>query len=835
MCSLHAPCRLVVLAAVLAVPGALAKAEEAAAPPDFGRDVRPILAEHCWSCHSGDEPQGDLRLNERDSALAVITPGEPDASELVRRIESEDLAERMPPEGEPPLSADAIRTLRAWIAAGAPWATHWAFAPLANVTPPTVADRSWIRGDIDAFVLARLEAEQIAPSPEADRYTLIKRLYYDLVGLPPSVEEVDAFVADAVPDAYERLVDRLLASPHFGERWGRHWLDLAHYADSDGYEKDGARPDAYLFRDWVIAAHNADMPFDQFTIEQIAGDLLPGATARQHLATAFLRQTLTNEEGGVDQEEYRIYAVFDRAETVGTVWLGLTVNCVRCHTHKYDPIKHDEYYQFFAFFNDADEVTRELPVDAEQLDLLEQRLQPLQEALLARYRELAPLAHEWQQTLHRQILDYAQGVEGVVAPEIADKTIAGYLEMYPEKRTYVQREALFRYYVREVAQDAECLTLEQQIAALYKEYSARTMPVRIISEPRMPRSTHVFYRGDFLSPTDAVEPGVPALFAEHAPLDTSGDEPARLRLARWLVSSDNFLTPRVVVNRIWQRLFGAGLVRTPNDFGTRGELPTHPELLDWLARRFQHDLAWSRKALIREIVLSAAYRQASHARPELDERDPLNTLIARQNRFRVEGEIVRDLHLAASGLLTGRIGGPSVFPPMPEDLAKLSYANNFSWKDSEGADRYRRGMYTFFKRTVPHPNLMTFDVPDANVACVQRTISNTPLQALMLLNNTAHHEAAQALGAQLAAQPIGDTERLTRLLRRCIARPPADREVAALARVLDGARQYCAQHPGDAAELLGRAASSGVANDEAAAWTAVARVALNLDEFLTRE
>jgi hypothetical protein len=1037
--------------------GAVARESPSAAnrPIDFAGEIRPILTEKCVSCHGGDEPEAGLRLGERDSALGkgesglvAVVPGKPDESELVRRIQSSDADERMPPEGEKPLTAEEIDKLKRWIAEGASWSVHWAFQPLRDSVPPGVANTGWVRNDIDRFVLAKLEQNKFTPSPEADRYTLIKRLYYDLVGLPPPVEEVDRFVARgsngpgqlATEDGrvgnppYEELVDRLLQSPHFGERWGRHWLDLAHFADSDGYEKDRARPDAHVYRDWVIEAINNDMPFDQFTIEQLAGDLLPGATAQQRIATGFLRQTLTNEEGGVDQEEFRVAACFDRTETVGTVWLGLTIGCVRCHEHKYDPLPHSDFYKLFAFFNNAEEAKSRLPVAGTNLEELEQKLGPLAESLARRYAELAPQALEWETAEHKRILaqpegsaveraleivsvesqadprtvfqingdqvfvqrvipssegqaagsvtsdpalsvdkdvytvtarvpssevtgfklhtlpdkrlpsdgpglapngnfvltgfdvsavsadghaepiplhrakaDYAQKgfapdtvlqndrdgpagwaiadkngqahwiefrtrqplklddgatlrfilpqqhgsqhllghfritllVGGQRGLDLPDESIASALEMYPEKRVADMKQQLFDYYVSHVACDEQALSLQRQIAELYEQYDARLMQVRTITMPRLPRTTHLFHRGDFLSPKEAVEPGVPAIFTSFQPRAERGD---RLDLARWLVSPENFLTPRVAVNHVWQHLFGHGLVRTPRDFGTRGEPPTHPELLDWLALRFQGDLGWSRKELIRLIVTSATYRQSSHFRPELEKQDPLNTLLFRQNRFRVESEIVRDLHLAVAGLLSPKIGGPSVFPPMPEDLAKLSYADNFSWTSSKGPDRYRRGMYTFFKRTIPHPNLMTFDSPDANVACCARTVSNTPLQALTLLNNEAHIEAAQALAKRVIShQPSavseeqGDIAWLTHVVRLCVARPPAEAELSSLARVLAASRAYYTQHEDEAAQMVNLHRPENVPVAEAAAWVGTVRVVLNLDEFVTRE
>jgi mono/diheme cytochrome c family protein len=977
---------------------------------DFERDVRPILAENCLGCHGAGLAAGGLKFTDRDAALAptkqgrpAIIAGEPDASELLRRVRATDPGVRMPM-GKDPLAPAAVDTLRRWISEGVVWARHWAFEPVRKVDPPATRAAATARNDIDRFILAKLEEKKINPSPKAEGYTLIRRLHYDLLGLPPSVEDVDAFINDARPDAYERLVDRLLASPHFGERWGRHWLDLARYADSDGYESDRARPDAYVYRDWVIDAVNRDLPFDRFTTEQLAGDLLPDAALRPKIATAFNRQTLTNEEGGTDQEEFRVAAVLDRTATLGTVWLGLTVGCARCHDHKYDPIPQEDHYKLFAFFNEAEEVPAEVPIGGDMPEL-ELKLAPLQKSLAARYAELAPGLFAWQAEEHRSIMaipstplaeeplevleimsseglgkaekvgsdlllragperdhytvtarakvqeitgfklwvlpddalpgkgpgrgpdgkfvltgfraylacegqadepielhraqaDYTEkGFEAEAALSgkgdksgwsAGDKSgqqhwiqfrtrapvrlgtgrlrivldqqfgegraigrfrlaaltgnerglhlprqdVANGLEMYLEKRIARTRRTLLDYYVAEVVRDERVRALRREMADLIKEHGAKTVEVRTIGTPMMSRNTHVLDRGDFLSPRQEVQPGIPRIFGS---LPTRTGTADRIDLANWLVSRENPLTARVAVNHVWKLLFGTGLVRTLDDFGLRGERPSHPELLDWLAGQYRSELGWSRKALIRLIVTSATYRQASLYRPELADLDPENRLLARQNRFRVESEIVRDLHLAASGLLVRKIGGPSVFPPMPEDLAKLSYANNFTWKNSEGEDRYRRGMYTFFKRTIPHPNLMTFDSPDANVACVARTVSNTPLQALTLLNNESHVEAAQALARRVLAVRSDDAERLGLALRLCVSRPAKKQEIDSLRGVLEVARQYYATHQDEASKLLAQKIPADVPAPEAAAWVAAVRIILNLDEFITRE
>ena len=781
---------------------------------EFARDVKPIFDRACLSCHGPDKQEAGLRLDRSDLAMLggdsgkAILPGKSEQSRLIHYVAATDSDKVMPPEG-PRLSTAEIETLRKWIDRGAVWPKadstspskneHWSYQPLIAYAPPQVIERSWTINPIDQFILAKLESRGLSPSPEADRYTLIRRLSLDLIGLLPTIAEVDAFCSDTNSDAYEKVVDRLLHSPHFGERWGRHWLDMARYADSDGYEKDNPRPDAYLWRDWVIDAINADMPFDQFTIEQIAGDLLPEATQSQRLATAFHRQTLTNTEGGADQEQFRVEACFDRTETTGAVWLGLTVGCARCHSHKYDAISQREYYQLFAFYNNADEQTFVVPKSDDEIRQYE--------------KDLAS---------HQSAVANAQ-----LAVRDAQKDID------PELETTIK-------------------PLTEKLNAIKKNAPAKPeYAVRVIAQrSKELRKTFVLRRGEFLEPfTDSeVNPDGLGTLTRLIPQkpDEMGD---RLDLARWLVSQENPLTPRVTVNHVWRILFGTGLVKTANDFGVRGEPPSYPELLDWLARHFigldadeplprsHPKVAWSRKALIKQIVLSATYRQSSKRRLELFDIDPQNKLLARQNRIRVEGEIVRDISLDAAGLLTHKIGGPSVFPALPPGIAELSYAGNFKWKVSNELDQYRRGMYTFFKRTAPHPNLITFDCPDANLTCVDRSKSNTPLQALVALNNESFTEAAQAFAKRiLESIPTSDVNaNLVLAFRICVARPPHHRDVIVLAELLESSKRWYADHLDEAKALVGKQPANGINVQENAAWIATLRVIMNLDEFITRE
>ncbi len=648
--------------------------------------------------------------------------------------------------------------------------THWSFRPPRKLALPTVKNWRWIRNPVDQFVLARLEREQVTPSSEADRTTLIRRLSLDLTGLPPTPEQVADFIADRDASAYEHLVDRLLASSHFGERWGRHWLDLARYADSDGYQVDRARPFAYVYRNWVIDAVNRDLPYDQFTIEQLAGDLLPNATLSQKIATGFHRNTLMNREDGIDPEEFRCLAKADRVNTTGEVWLGLTVGCAQCHSHKYDPIAQTEYYQLYAFFDQADEVD----IPAPQADEV------------SRYQALK-LSWEGE----RRRIEAEIQAEGQTKPSRVDdlkKALAGL----------------------------------QAAAPTYTESQAQT-----IRQREQPVQTFVHIRGDFHRLGQEVQPGG---LAALPPLHPRGAAPDRLDLARWLVDPANPLTARVEVNRTWQHLFGRGLVATPEDFGARGEAPTHPELLDWLAVQFR-DGGWSRKALIKLIVTSATYRQSSHWRNDLEQRDPQNLWLARQGRFRVESEIVRDLCLSAAGLLNDEIGGPSFRPPTTPDFKALGSAGAFTWVDSAGPERYRRGVYVYSQRTVPYPVAATFDAANPSEACPRREHSDTPLQALTLLNNPVFFECAQGLGQRMASAGGGDARKnIARGFALCFSRPPTKAELDRLARLFEDERRAVEQAPDLPARLMPESATPA-----AAAYVAVAQTMLNLDEFTTRE
>lgn len=750
---------------------------------DFDRDVQPILKTHCLSCH-GSKEKGGLRLDQKAAALAggnsgvVIHPKDSEKSPLIRVVTSKDSETAMPPGDAKKLSEVEVGILRVWIDQGAVWGSeqglkgekksdHWSFQPIRK--PDVPADVN----PIDHFIQSKLRTVHLAPSPEADRRTLIRRLSLDLLGLPPTIEEVENYISDTSPTAYEKLIDRLLASPHYGERWGRHWLDIARYADSDGYEKDTGRPYAWRYRDWVIRALNRDQPFDRFTIEQLAGDLIPNATIEQKTATGFHRNTLTNKEGGVDQEEFRVAAVVDRVNTTGTAWLGLTIGCCQCHDHKYDPISQREYYQFFAFFNSDREVDLDAPLPDEE--------EKLAEASKTAKKEREKL---------KAAIEEAK-VKNLSTSELVKRENA--LKSFEKRQITVSK--------------------------------VQTLAMGKI------RPSHVLIRGDFLRKGIEVQPGTPATLPT---MKSSGN---RLDLAKWIVSYDNPLTARVIVNWVWGKHFGQGLVTTPEDFGTQGQKPSHPELLDWLAATFRDEMGWSLKKLHRTIVLSKTYRQSSVVQPKHLDVDPTNVYLARQSRLRLESEIVRDSALAVSGLLHRTVGGPSIRPPQPPGISELTYANSAKWNESMGPDRYKRGLYIWFQRTSPYPMLMTFDEPDSNVCTVRRERSNTALQALTILNDTVFVEAAQALAGKVLNDRESTSPKnvINQIFRNALSRNPSAIEQDRVLKLFEEMKVLATADSMAAAKLVGKIVVKGMRIEETAAWVGVCRAILNLDEFVTRE
>jgi len=804
---LRTPLRSVLaLAALAGPPRSGFAAEPATAGVRFNREIRGILAENCFACHGPDaaKRKAHLRLDRSEDARhdlggrAAIVPGKADESELIARIVSDDPEEVMPPPATGKrLTAGQIETLRRWIDQGADWEGHWAFLPPQRPPLPEVRGSGWVRNPIDAFILARLEREGLTPAPEAERATLIRRASLDLLGLPPSPAEREAFLADPRPDAYERLVDRLLASPHHGERRGRAWLDLARYADSNGYSIDAPRS-IWKYRDWIVDALNRDLPFDQFLTDQLAGDLRPGATLDQRVATGFHRNTPINQEGGIDVEQFRVESIIDRTNTTATAFLGLTLGCAQCHDHKYDPITQEEYYRLFACFNNADEP--EMAVATPEVVARRDEVEAQIRAYLGEIREREPVLTERQRAWEAGL--------GMAGRQRQSQEVRAAFDVRFDARDEAQRRAVFAAFID---QDPGQATHRRAIAAL-RAGAPTVVTTMVVRERTVPRATHLLIQGDFTRPGKVVTPGVPGVLP---PLSPAGPTPNRLDLARWLADPANPLTARVAVNRLWQADFGRGLVETEDDFGTQGAPPSHPELLDWLATELVAR-GWSLKAIERLILTSATYRQSSRVRPGAAAIDPDNRRLARQSRLRLDAEVIRDSALKASGLLTHTLGGPGVFPPQPEGVMDLGQMRR-RWTASTGPDRYRRGLYTFFWRATPHPSLLVFDAPDATHACTRRARSNTPLQALTLLNDAAAFEFAQALaGRVLREAPPDDGARIGHAFRLCLVRSPGGAEAQRLRDLIDQERREAGA-------------------DDRTAWTAAARVLLNLDEFITRE
>jgi len=981
----------------------------------FSDMVYPVLHKNCFDCHGPDKRKGGLRLDRQREAMlgsdsgAVIIPGDSEKSSLYRLIAGLDEGKQMPPKGKL-LPAESIAAIQQWIDYGAAWPSalsgkltevrprHWSFQQAKRPNLPTIRNAAWPKNAIDHFVLAKLEKENIAPSPQANKTTLIRRLSLDLRGIPPSTNEVRAFLQNNSPEAYDQMVDRMLGSDAYGEHWGRYWLDKARYADSDGYEKDNVRPTAWVWRDWVINAVNRDVPYDQFTIQQLAGDMLPGAGITEKLATGFHRNTLRNTEGGTDQEEFRLKAVVDRLNTTGSIWLGLTVGCAECHTHKYDPITQREFYEMMAFFNTTDDRSMKAPssneIDQYNLDKIKwDKTKATLETDLESYLKNESLIKqaEWEKTYRPTAPTWSVfAIEKLAAtgnvqltlednkvikasgnnPETATYTIVGRTDLkrltgvkltsikvndkgagradngnfvinevqtklllpdgssqpikftkavatFSQNRfsvdkaidgnisnesgwavspkinqdnvallatkpidipeggqleiTIVQAHGKkhtlggIRLEVTSSEKPATLDSIPSDVIAALKvsvvernetqqkiirdwfrgrfddqakalrakvgEHAKRApkypgTDAAVVTEQSNKRKTYIHMRGDFLRKGTEVQP---ATFSVLHSLKTEG-KPSRLDFAKWLFKADNPITGRVSVNYIWQNLFGNALVKTVDDFGTRGELPSHPALLDWLATELPR-LDWSRKKLIRTIVSSATYQQSSATREDLLSRDPDNRWLARQNRFRLGAEGVRDSQLHAAGLLSLRKFGPSIKPPLPSDIAALGYANSVRWESSGGENKYRRGLYIHAQRTVPYPMLTAFDANDTSVACMRRERSNTPLQALTLLNDPVFFEAAQALGQRMNEQG-GDLRAQIRYgFERCVSRPPRDTEIERLTKLYAVQKKLIGDTPQSAEKITGEKE----ATPQQAAHITLARVMLNLDEAITRE
>ncbi len=771
---------------------------------DFNAEVKPILNKNCLACHGGVRKNGGVSfLFEEEAMQAVksgnraIVPGKPEISEMIARITSDDPEERMPAD-KPPLSPIEIDVLRKWIAQGAKWETHWAYvepvktglpvqskasahvvrdAPLdsrlrgndANIVES--GEEQWSRNEIDFFVLRKMRERGLAPSPEAGKETLIRRASLDLIGLPPTLEDADAFLMDDSPQAFEKVVDRLLASPHFGEHWASMWLDLARYGDSQGYQKDPYRS-IWRYRDWVIQAFNDDMPFDQFTIEQLAGDLLPNATENQILATAFHRNTMTNDEGGTDDEEFRTAAVIDRVNTTWEVWQGTTMSCVQCHSHPYDPFRHEEYFQSFAFFNNTADADRS---------------------------NEAPTLPTFSLADQERIFQFA----AQASPEfkISESGVVDFESL----QTILQN-----------VEPGDSLALIEPV---------RT-PIMQELPDSLRRKTHIFERGNWLVHGQEVEPGTPEVLPAFSD-DASKD---RLALARWLVSPENPLTARVTVNRFWAQIFGCGLVSTLEDFGTQGAAPSHPQLLDWLAVEFTDKHKWSIKKLLKEIVMSATYRQVSHTTAAHVEIDPENIWLARFPRVRLSAEQVRDQALAVSGLLSKKMYGRSVMPPQPDGVWNV-IRHVLKWRESRGEDRYRRGLYTFTRKSSPYPSFLTFDSPSREFCVSRRIRTNTPLQALVTLNDPVYFEAAQALARRMANISSDLDEQLRFGYRLALISEPDPHIPGELRQAYEKSFSYYQGSPEAASQVVGAKNENSA---RLAALVIAANVILNLDAFLVK-
>jgi hypothetical protein len=819
-----------------------------AAPLDYGRDIRPILSENCFYCHGqdGNKRKADLQLNtlEGQRAEGVIVPGKPELSGLIERILSDDPDELMPPpESHRVLSKTQKEMLKRWISEGANFTSHWAFVAPQRPVLPEVKDQN-VQHPLDRFIVAKLEKEGLQPSPQADKATLLRRVTLDLTGLPPTPEEVDAFESDSSPEAYEKVVDRLLMSPRYGERMALPWLDAARYADSNGFQQDGDTFQ-WIWRDWVVQALNADMPFDQFSIEQLAGDLLPAATLQQKIATAFNRNHMLNGEGGAIAEEQRHVILYDRVDVTSTNWLGLTMACAQCHDHKYDPMTQKDYYSLMAAFNNIPE-TGGVPGSSSRIrvapPLVELKTPEYEAALKALQEELNKVIEsgpaDWKAL--RDALQTAWEDEMLASqvPEDGNwKRLAEQVrEAKPDKpNTYAAgrlREEFNRNRLPKLKSHdgVKRIVAQQGKVDLYQKDD---LPRVMVMQETQPRETHILSRGEYLSPLEKVSINTPA-FLPPLPKDAPNN---RLGLAKWLFGPENPLTARVQVNRMWQMFFGTGLVKTVEDLGVQSEVPVHQDLLDWLAVEFR-EKGWSMKHMHRLIVTSAAYQQSSRVTPELHLRDPENRLMARSSRFRIPAMMLRDMALATSGLLEEKLGGKPVYPYQPEgiwDTLAITKERDFSYPKSSGSDLYRRSLYTFWRRTVGPANM--FDASSRQACKVTIGLTNTPLHALTTLNDPTWVEAARVMAEKLMEEQPDPKVRLTEAFRLVLARKPTEADLDRLQSLLDKQLYHFRSQPEAAVAFIstGEAPRNSKLNaTEHAAWSALCLGLYNLDEVLTR-
>jgi hypothetical protein len=797
----------------------------------YGRDIRPLLAANCYACHGPDQRKrkAGLRLDVREIAVkSAIVPGKAGESPLIERITSSDADEQMPPPGanRQRLSPQAVALIRQWIDQGAKFEMHWSYRPPVRPAVPTVKRSDWPRTPIDRFIAAGHEKEGLLPTADADARTLVRRLRLDLTGLPPSPAEVDAFAADPSPAAYEKMVDRLLALPQYGERMAMDWLDAARYADSCGYHSDNERT-VWPYRDYVIGAFNANKPFDRFTIEQLAGDLLPGAGDEQRIASGYNRLLQTTEEGGAQAKEYTAKFAADRARNTATAWLGSTLGCAQCHDHKYDPFTSKDFYSFEAFFADVREaaVGRQeqtalpTPQQAARLAALDAPVAALKKQLDTPTPELEAAQAEWEKS---------------PKPPLPDD-VAKALAVERARRNDEQKRAVAAYY-RTIA--PQLAGPRGKLADLQRQRQEveQSVLTTLVTVAVPPREVRILARGNWQDDSGpVVGPAIPEFLGS---LSVDGRRANRLDMAQWLVARQNPLVARVLVNRLWKLMFGQGLVRTLDDFGTQGAPPTHPELLDWLAVEMI-DSGWDIKRMVKLMATSRTYQLSSRPSPELERRDPANRWLARQGRFRLDAETVRDNALAVSGLLSLRLGGPTVKPYQPAGYWDFLNFPRRQWVDDHGESQYRRGLYTFWQRTFLHPSLLAFDAPTREECTVERPRSNTPLQALVLLNDPTYVEAARVFAARIVREGgPAQRQRLEFAFRQALQRPPAAAEADLAQRLYaEHLKQYAADEPAARAVLkVGDAQPpAGVVPAELAAWTSLARVILNLHETITRE
>ncbi len=894
---------------------------------DYNTQIKPLLNKNCIVCHGGVKKASGFSLLFRHEAVApaksgkpAIIPGDANASEMIRRLMLTDPDERMPLD-HPPLKPDEIDLLRKWIDQGAEWGNHWAYVPVKKPDVPQTGtfwsrlgivendETNWVKNEIDPFILDKLHPEALKPSPEADRATLIRRVSLDLTGLPPTEKEVANFVADKSTNAYEKVVDRLLKSPAYGERWTGMWLDLARYADTKGYERDPGRK-IWRYRDWLIKAFNEDKPFDQFTVEQVAGDLLPNRTDDQLVATGFHRNTMTNDEGGTQDEEFRTAAVLDRVNTTWDVWQGTTFSCVQCHSHPYDPFVHDEYYKYLAFFNNTrdEDVTSDTPTlrfykSDDSLKIIDlhryirsatpnpKQAQAHINHIMEFLRTVEPKinSHDFDQYVNASLLDAKYfGLQDKGSARIKNVTLTGrprlvirwgtkaidamvtlrqdkpdgpvlaqfptpkpgkdtvqmiplppvqgrhdlYLSLNSPKKPkdWVQIKWV-SFQPMLPGQPANAVGEQDKLLTNLLNAEAEQTPIMLDGSGDLARETHVFERGNWIVKGKRVSPDVPKSFPAMDPTLPKN----RLGLARWMVSREHPLTARVAVNRFWEQLFGTGIVETVEDMGTQGIQPTHRELLDYLAVEFMETDHWSVRKLLKRMVMSATYRQQSHASPEMLAKDPFNKLLARGPRVRLSSEAVHDQALAVSGLLSPKMYGPSVMPIQPAGIWQSPYDGD-TWKQSTGEDLHRRALYTYWKRTAPYPSMVTFDSPSREFCQLRRLRTNTPLQALVTLNDPVYVEAAQHLADYMQAHGRSPERQIQAGFRQIMLHDLPPKKLAVLVRLYRTTEQYYRQKPGEAETLLDRPGiDCATLSPQLAALTVTANTMLNLDEVITKE